>query len=167
MTTENQDGTVPAATLAGLFDCDERTIRTLTDKGIIKKTGRGRYAFDQSIRGYVRHLRSVASGRGESSETLTAARIRLAQAKAQEAETKNRIASGEMVAAADVARTWSNSFSTIRRVIMGLPARIAADLNLTRADAARIDDHVRDALNEAADEIGADRHEDDAPASAH
>ena len=167
MTTENQDGTVPAATLAGLFDCDERTIRALTDKGIVVKSGRGRYAVGQSVRNYVRHLRASAAGRGDTSETLTAARVRLAQAKATEAETRNKIASGEMVAAADVARTWSNSFSTIRRVIMGLPARIAADLNLTRADAARIDDHVRDALNEAADEIGADRHEDDAPASAH
>jgi phage terminase Nu1 subunit (DNA packaging protein) len=167
MMNETKEKSVPASTLSALFDCSDRALRDLADKGIIKKIGRGRYAFDQSIRGYVRHLRSVASGRGDSSETLTAARIRLAQAKAQEAETKNRIASGEMVAAADVERTWSNSYSIIRRVIMGLPARIASDLSLTRADAARIDDMVRDALNEAADDIGADRQDGDTPAKAH
>ena len=167
MKPETQDGTVPAATLAGLFDCDERTIRALTDKGIVVKSGRGRYAVGQSVRNYIRHLRASAAGRGDTSETLTAARVRLAQAKAQEAETKNKIACGEMVPASDVERSWSKSFSTIRRVIMGLPARIAADLSLTRADAARIDDHVRDALNEAADEIGADRQDGDTPVKAH
>lgn len=167
MTNETKEKSVPAATLSALFDCTERALRDLADRGIVKKTGRGRYAFDQSIRGYVRHLRGVASGRDGATESLTAARTRLAQAKAAQAEAQIKIASGEMVAAADVERTWSNSYSTIRRVIMGLPARIASDLSLTRADAARIDDMVRDALNEAADEIGADRHEDDAPVSAH
>ena len=157
MTNETKEKSVPAATLSALFDCTERALRDLADRGIVKKTGRGRYALDPSITGYVRHLRSVASGRDGATEGLTAARIRLAQAKAQEAETKNRIASGEMVAAADVEKRWSHNFSLIRSRMMALPSRIVADLNLTRADAVRIDDIVRDTLTETADDIGADR----------
>lgn len=154
MTTEN---TVPAATLAGLFDCDERTIRNLADKGIVTKAGRGRYLVGQSVRDYIRHLRASASGRDGATETLTAARTRLAQAKAQEAETRNRIAAGRLLDADEVLKKWSSSYSTIRSRMMSLPSSIAADLNLTRADAARIDDLVRAALNDAADEIGGDK----------
>ena len=157
MKPETQDGTVPAATLAGLFDCDERTIRALSDKKIVVKAGRGRYVVAQSVRNYIRHLRSSASGRGDSSETLTAARTRLAQAKAAQAEAQIKVTSGELVRADDVEKRWSHNFSLIRSRMMALPSRIAADLNLTRADAARIDDMVRDTLTETADDIGADR----------
>ena len=157
MMNETKEKSVPAATLSTLFDCSDRALRDLADKGIIKKIGRGRYALDQSITGYIAHLRSVASGRDGATESLTAARTRLAQAKAAQAEAQIKITSGELVRADDVEKRWSHNFALIRSRMMALPSRIAADLNLTRADAVRIDDIVRDTLTETADEIGADR----------
>lgn len=165
--TQIKPETLTADDLATLFGVDPRTIRDLASKGVIIKCGRGAYDLPGSITAYVTHLRGVASARGSATavENLSEARARLAAEQADRVALQNQISRGEMVLADDVARRWGDVLSTIRSRMMALPSRIASDLNLTRADAARIDDMVRDALNDAADNIGADRHEDDKRAS--
>ncbi len=49
--------------LTALFAVNRRTIASLASKGILVKTGHGRYERAASIRAYVIHLREQAAGR--------------------------------------------------------------------------------------------------------
>ena len=105
MAEANQnDGTVSPAVLAQLFDCDESMIRYLAKKGIVIKSGHGKYIVSQSVRNYIRHLRGVAAGRGgeEKQITLTSERARYAKEQADAVALKNSILRGEMVDASSV-----------------------------------------------------------------
>ena len=157
--SDKPEGSVSAAVLAQLFDCDEKTIRNLANRGIVVKSGRGQFVASQSIRNYVRHLREVASGRGgeEKQTTLAEERARFARSQADHVALKIQILRGQMLEAAAVERTWGSFFSTVRARMLAIVTDIAQMLpHLTRNDIETIDRLIRDALNDAADNIGAD-----------
>ena len=161
MTDINQnDGTVSPAVLAQLFDCDESMIRYLAKKGIVIKSGHGKYIVSQSVRNYIRHLRGVAAGRGgeEKQITLTSERARYAKEQADAVALKNSILRGEMVDASSVQKKWASIFSAIRSGILAITSELPSLLvHLTRHDIEVIDRAIRDALNKVADDIGADQ----------
>jgi terminase small subunit / prophage DNA-packing protein len=150
--------TLSASELAYEFDCDEKTIRNLMTRGIVVKSSRGRYARSESTRNYVRHLREVASGRGggEKQATLAEEKSRLARAQADHASLKIQILKGEMVEVSVVERTWAAILSAVRARVLAIVSDITQMLpHLTRHDVDTIDRALRDALNDAADDIGA------------
>jgi predicted transcriptional regulator of viral defense system len=42
--------------LADIFEVTPQMITKLTDQGILRRVGRGRYDFREAVRGYVSHL---------------------------------------------------------------------------------------------------------------
>ena len=92
-----------------------------------------------------------SAGRGESE--LSRARTRLADAQREAIEHKSAIARGEYLAKAVVTDRWDQAASTIQIRVMGAITEIAQALHLTRHDTETVDRVIRDALNQAADEI--------------
>jgi len=158
--TQN-DGTVSPAVLAQLFDCDESMIRYLAKKGIVIKSGHGKYIVSQSVRNYIRHLRTIASGRcgdEEKQTTLTAEKTRYAKEQADSLALKNQIMRGELVNVEDVQRTWAGAFSTIRSGVLSVVSILPTILaHMTRHDIETVDRLLRDTLESIADEIVANK----------
>ena len=105
------------------------------------------------MRGYCKHLRDLATGRGGEAaiSSTTAQRARLAKAQADHVELKNRQASGELVPAAEVETAWSGVLRTVRAGMLAVSSRVAQRLpHLTPHDIAEIDREVRAALSEIA-----------------
>ena len=154
MTAKDDDIVVDVATLASVFACDERTVRSYAERNIAVRAGRGRYYLKSSTRNLILHLRDTASGRGGAAavETLTAERARLAHEQADAHALKNKITRDELVEASAVTERWSHICATIRSRMLAVPTMAAADIPaMTRIELDIIDRHVRDGLTELAD----------------
>ena len=164
MTIKDDDIEVNGATLASVFSCDERTVRSYAERNIAVKAGRGRYWLKASTRNLIEHLRDTASGRGGAAavETLTAERARLAREQADGHAIKNRLARGELIETAAVEARWSDICATIRSRMLAVPTMAAADIPaMTRIELDIIDRHIRDGLTELADELANESDKDD------
>src|SRR5215831_17983276 len=100
---------VTVAVLARWLGISEVAVRDLARRGIVMKTGRGRYALEDSVRRVLAHYRDLASDKGNpaSLADIRAQRIRLAKAAADGQEIKNAALRGELVEAAAVEAAWS------------------------------------------------------------
>lgn len=146
--------------LASVFGVTDRLIRDFADRGLVKKTGRGRYLMVESVRLYTEHLRGIASGRGGEQNVLdlTAERARLAKEQADAQELKNAVARRELVVVTEVERGWQDILRKVRSRILACPSRIRSRLShLTVFDGEVIDAELREALTELADDdVGED-----------
>jgi phage terminase Nu1 subunit (DNA packaging protein) len=145
--------------LASVFGVTDRLIRDFADRGLVKKTGRGRYLMVESVRLYTEHLREVAAGRGgeEGVLDLTAERARLAKEQADGHELKNAVARRELVSSEEVVRGWADILRKVRSRILSCPSRIRSRLpHLTVHDGEVIDAELREALTELSDGNGGD-----------
>jgi phage terminase Nu1 subunit (DNA packaging protein) len=153
--TQSLKGEVSAKELAELFGISDRSVRELHDRGITKKSGRGRYLLTESVQLYTAHLRGVAAGRGGEDGVLdlTVQRARLAKEQADSQALKNATQRNEMVPAIEVERGWTTVCRRVRNAMLAVPSRVRQTLpHLTAYDASVIDREVRDALSE----LGAD-----------
>ena len=135
--------------LASAFGVSERSVREFADRGIVLKTGRGKYQLVESVRLYTEHLRGVASGRGGEDGVLdlTAERARLAKEQADATAMKNAVARRELVSVSDVEREWTDVGRKIRNAMLAVPSRARQSLaHLTVHDVDLIDREIRDAL---------------------
>lgn len=149
---------IGAADLCALLDISSGMLAQLKARGIARHLGRDAYCLETTVRGYVQHLRGVASGRGteEATLTLTGERARLARAQAEAQEMKNAQARGELVAAEDVTRAWSDLLRTVRSRVLAVPSRLRQSLALDAATAEGIDRELRAALAELGGADGQD-----------
>lgn len=148
MADRSQITHVRAAALCALLGVQKQTLSDLVSRDIAKRVGHGVYALEPTVTAYCAHLRAVASGRGgeDKLRSLTDQRTRLAAAKAEEQERKNRVANGEMVLASDVEREWSDILRVVKARMLSLPPRIGQSLGLDRRQIVQIDREIRDAL---------------------
>ncbi len=161
---EDDDIVVDVATLASVFACDERTVRSYAERKIAVRAGRGRYYLKASTRNLIEHLRDVASGRGgaDGVQSLTAERARLAREQADAHALKNKITRGELVETAAVESRWSDICSQIRSRLLSIPSQLPAELpSITRAELDLIDRLIRQALHGLADELANESNKDD------
>jgi phage terminase Nu1 subunit (DNA packaging protein) len=119
--------------------------------GVFVKAGRG-YDLEASRLGYMATLRRAATGRrGEGKAGGGAARERLATAQAIAIETKNKLATRQLISEAEVESTWLEIVARARAAVLAAPSRIHADLpHLSKFDVSTIDRHLRDALTRLA-----------------
>jgi len=146
---------VSAEVLADILGVHERTIRDLATRGLVVKASRGAYAKRESIRAYCHHLREMAAARGHHApgNSLTAERVREAKERADNLALRNGQIRRELVAAAEVAREWSEILRMLRSRMLALPGRVQQRLgNLTPHDVATLDREIRDALAEMGNE---------------
>lgn len=123
----------------------------LVARKVIPQEARGQFPHPAAIRAYCAYMSERSAGRGESE--LSRARTRLADAQREAIEHKSAIARGEYLAKAVVTDRWDQAASTIQIRVMGAITEIAQALHLTRHDTETVDRVIRDALNQAADEI--------------
>jgi phage terminase Nu1 subunit (DNA packaging protein) len=142
------DEEITAIALAKLIGVEQRTVRRLSQEGVVVRSKRGRYLRDASVRAYCECLRSAAAGRSDS-EALTGERVRLVKLQADRAELDLAERRNELFAAAEVKDIQTKIARAVRGVLLALPARIGSRVPaLSVRDVSRIDDEVRDALTE-------------------
>lgn len=143
---------VPVSVIAAAFDLSERRIGQLADKGIVARVGRGKFDLLVSTANYCRHLREVASGRGEDSPDLTAERTRLAKEQADRIAIENERTRGQTLDAAEAANRWAAEMVKLRARLLAVPGQIGMALShLTSHELQEIDRVVRDAMAVIAD----------------
>jgi phage terminase Nu1 subunit (DNA packaging protein) len=146
----DRDRDVSAGALADWLSCTVKSVAELAARGVIERTGRGRYPLKPSVRRYAEHMRKVVTGRGEG--TASEARGRLARAQAAIAVLKARRLAGELVAATDVQSQWVHVMSATRARLLAVPSRVQQTApHLTQGDVEAIDREIREALEELAD----------------
>lgn len=146
------------AQLCKLLDISPQALDKLERKGACEKIARGKYSIGVVAQLYHRMSEGAAGRRGDD-DTVDLAKERglLARAQREGHEQKNAITRGELLEAKAVENRWASILSAIRARMLALPTDIAQLLpHLTRHDVEVIDRAIRDALNEAADETGAD-----------
>lgn len=142
---------VTVAELADFLGLSTRTVKDLAARGVLPRTGRGRYDLKASVRNYARSLRDSAALRGGDDAT-TAARRREVEARAEKVELQNAKTRRELVPAVEVERRWTAILTDVRARMLAIPSRVRARLgHLTAADEAVVAAEVRDALEGAAD----------------
>lgn len=136
--------------LCDLLALSSGALTDLKKRGIAVHLGHDAYDLAATVRAYVQHLRGIASGRGGEEQTinLTAERARLAREQADAQALRNAALRGELVAAAEVERTWSDLLRQVRARILAVPARVRSALPLDAAAIDTIDHELRQALEE-------------------
>ena len=110
---------VGRATVAAHLDLSTVALRRLVESKVIDDAEPGEMDIDAARIGYIRHLRSQASGRG--GDSLSRERARLAGRAARE----NKLASAQVIDRHDVITVWAAAFSAIRSRLLGIPTRAA------------------------------------------
>ena len=98
--------TASAAELGVWLGIAERTARELAVKGVLVRTGSGRYALRPSVQNYVAYVRDQAEATGGTAR-LVVERAREARERADRLSLQNATARGELVRVADVTATWT------------------------------------------------------------
>lgn len=132
---------------------DERTFRKIVDEGVIQRAGRGSYDLDQVREEYIRHIREVASGRSNESNTKRAdAGTRKDEAIAQRYELEVAQKRGELIPRGEVLAGMSASFARVRAKLLALPSKLAPVV-LTMGTATEVQEKLNDGINEALDQL--------------
>lgn len=147
-----QGDTVSAAELALWLGLTVNRVYALGRDGVLPRDSAKRYQLRPAVVAYCDHCRLLAKGKNVDTD-LAAAKLSLAQANAEKAETANAKARGELIPAGDVEREWSSVLRGVRAAMLALPSRVAQRLgHLNPHDIAAIDREVRDALEELSDD---------------
>ncbi|KFI28171.1 DNA packaging protein [Paenirhodobacter enshiensis] len=144
---------IGGADLCELLDISPAALTDLKKRGIAVHLAHDCYDMRATVRAYTAHLRSTAArwGGEEQTESLTAARARLAREKADEAERRNAVARAELVAASDVLRGWTEILRQVRSRILAVPSRIRSTLpHLDATEIEALDRELRTALEDLA-----------------
>lgn len=146
---DNPDSEISAVELADWLGVSERSISDYARKGIIARSGPGKFMLRESVRAVAAHLREAASARGASSAGLTAQRERIAREQADKLAMQNAAARREMVSAKAVADEWAGILRLVRSRMLATPSRIQQKLgHLSAHDLDTIDREIRDALTD-------------------
>lgn len=141
---------VAASDLAEMFGVSRRSVSEFSERGIIERVGRNRFALQRSVKLYCEHLRSVAAGRGgDGTQELTAERARLAREQADATALKNAVARRDLVPTHQVEREWVTVCRKIRNAVLAVPSRVRQTLpHLTVFDVEQISRELRLALTD-------------------
>ena len=105
------------------LDISTTALKSLIDRKVVDDAKPGEMDIDEARVGYIRHLRSKASGRG--GDSLSRERARLAGEQADRAARENKLASAQVIERADVVAVLTAGFSAVRSRMLGIPTRAA------------------------------------------
>jgi len=149
---QTSDSEISAMELADWLGVSERAISDYVRKGIVSRSGRGKFMLRASVKAVATHLRELSAQRGASSAGLTAQRERIAREQADKLAMQNAAARREMLPRQEVVEEWSSILRLVRSRILAAPSRIQQRLgHLSAHDLDMIDRELRDALEEVAD----------------
>jgi phage terminase Nu1 subunit (DNA packaging protein) len=126
---------VSSKVLESLFGVADRTIRDLTDKGIIKRDSHGKYLFWSSAKSYIVALKVANAGKSRTKteddeelidlDTEKAEHERL---KKQITEIKLQLIQGKVHKAEDVEAVMTDMFAKFKSKMTALPSKLAKKL---------------------------------------
>ena len=147
---------VSAANMADMFGVSRRSVSEFSERGIIDRVGRNRFALQRSVKLYCEHLRAVAAGRGgDGTQELTAERARLAREQADATALKNAVARRDLVPTHQVEREWVTVCRKIRNAVLAVPSRVRQTLpHLTSFDVEQISRELRLTLTDIGKDDG-------------
>lgn len=132
---------LPVRAIATLLDLTERRLQQLVKEGWIPEPlERGKYSLPESVRGYIRFLKSSSRDYQRGAETS-----RLAAAQAMRVEMENFRRMGELQTTEQVIETCSGLVMTIKSAHAGLPGRLASEF-ASITDPPRIHRRIQDEL---------------------
>jgi phage terminase Nu1 subunit (DNA packaging protein) len=132
--------------LAGVLDISAAQIFNLARAGVAVKVARGKYDLVASMKNYFDVRLDEQIGNPES---LIEARVRLTRAQAGKAELELAELHGRLLPFDIALEYWGKIFHAIQSRMLALPQQVAFDLGLDREAIIKIDDHVRDILDDA------------------
>src|SRR3954463_12054650 len=135
---------VTAAELGQWIGISSKSVVEAEKSGAVVKVAPGRYDLKQSVQRYIADVKAARKAAG--GESAASERAKLASAQAESFAIRNAKARGELVPAADVERTWTDTLRGVRSAMLAIPSRLGGRLSqLTQADIAVIDEEVRTA----------------------
>lgn len=132
--------------IAKFFGRTTRNIQQLTTDGVlpvVKKTHKEGNLYDliPTIQRYIKYLQGIVDNRSKSTEEQEKQRldaeIKLKEAKAEIAQLDLKELKAEMLRAGDVQAFIEDLAATTKSLLMGLPGRLAMDLESTTTAAER------------------------------
>lgn len=153
----DQRNIATAEQLADLFDLSKVRIHQLLKEGIIVKIERGSFDLMESVRGYVRFIKSRRVNQYDDASadgnTWHIHRARLTSAKADMAEMQAAILKGTVHEAKAVEAVWTDHLMACRAKLLAMPKKLAPRVHgnekLTAIES-EIEAAITEALNELA-----------------
>jgi phage terminase Nu1 subunit (DNA packaging protein) len=144
--------TISTARLAFLLGTSAKTIAGYAQRGIVKRTGHGRYDLALSVQGFAKHMREMARSRGGEAEIIGVAteRRRLLRSQADREQLRLEQERGEWLPRGEVLAAWKASLSVVRARLLATPARLAQVCGLDNEAAEKLDEEIREVLTELA-----------------
>ncbi|WP_421906796.1 hypothetical protein [Mameliella sp.] len=150
---------VKEAEMGRILGLGPNRIRDLAAQGRLVKPKRGYFDVRASLLTYIEDLRLRANrapkgpgSAGGGNTELSAEKLRLTKAQADERELKNAAARGELIPAQEVRAAWTSYTIALRQAVLAAASRVATQAGLDRAAAATLDAELRLALEQIADE---------------
>ena len=124
---------VSSKTLEALFGVKDRTIRDLTEKGIIKRDSHGKYLFWDSAKSYIVALKIANAGKNQAKDEEQGLNYEEEHAlhehiKRQITEIKLQLIKGQVHKAEDVEAVMTDMFSKFKSKMTALPSKLAKKL---------------------------------------
>ena len=101
-------------------------MQQLAQDGVIPKPSEGNYALMPSIKGYINFLQISSKRVGGDNEELLKAKIRVEQAKAEDAELDLALRHKELIIADDVRDSINIMIANFKAKILAIPDNVAA-----------------------------------------
>ena len=146
--------TVNADTLAVLLGVRTARIGELVRAGHIPKAARGRFDLAEAVPAAVAYFKANPVGRPPKGGDSTDPANRLKAAQAEREELRLARDRGELLDAAEVRAEWTGIVTDLRARLLGVPARVAAAVGAEAATAAALEEEMRRALADVAEEVG-------------
>lgn len=161
---------VSSKVLESLFGLQDRTIRDLAEKGIIKRDSHGKYLLWNSAKSYITALKVVNASKSntriysdEEELDLETEKAQHEKLKKQITEIKLQLIKGQVHKAEDVEAVMTDMFEKFRSKMTALPAKLGKKLEgKSRAEIQRIlKKEIDNALVELANYNPADFYSDE------
>ena len=129
---------------------DARNVHRLIEKGVIARQPAGAYDLNVAREAYIVHIRERAAGREKVTRDgdLNGEQERARKDKelADRTALQNAVTRGELVSIEAVGQLVERDFTVVRERLLSIPGKLGADLS--RPQAVRVEDEIRDALQE-------------------
>ena len=158
---------VNSKTLERLFGVSDRTVRDLTDKGIIKRDSHGKYRLMDSAKGYILVLKAANGAKKVAVEgeymDLETEKAMNEHVKREMNELKLALMKGQVHKSEDVEAVMTDMFERFKAKITALPSKLARRLEgKDRRQITRVlKEEIDSALTELSEYSAADFYSDE------
>jgi hypothetical protein len=135
-----------AAQAARHIFLSERRFHQLVDAGKLPRSLRGNYNLDAIRELAFKNLRDEVNARGDNSNTLTEQRTRIAKAKANNEERKDRRDAGQLIEIGAVTKLVNVERSVVHEKLLGMSGKLQGLIGAEHA--AIVDGEAREILTE-------------------